>query len=90
MSEEQLQQLEDLGAAFTSIEDAAIILQVDPGELGMQIFDKHTPQHQAYHRGRLLSEFETRQSIVSMAKQGSSPAQVMAMKLIKDLKMDDA
>lgn len=90
MTEEQLDQLEELGAAFTSIEDAAVILQIDALELGMQINAKHTPQHQAYHRGRLRSEFETRQSIVNMAKQGSSPAQVMAMKLIKDLKMNDA
>ncbi len=90
MSEDQLEHLEELGAAFTSVEDAAVILQVDENELRVQLADSKSPAHQHYHRGRLKSEFETRQSIVNMAKQGSSPAQVMAMKLIKDLKMNDA
>lgn len=87
---EQLEQLEELGAAFTTVEDAAVILQVDVVELGMRIGTKTTAEHQYYHRGRLKSEFETRQSIVSQAKQGSSPAQVLAMRLINELKMDHA
>ena len=90
LNKEQLEQLEELGAAFTSIEDAAVILQVNYVNLGTRIACKESEEHQHYHRGRLKSEFETRQSIVNQAKQGSSPAQVLAMRLINDLKMDHA
>lgn len=90
LSEQQLIQLEELAAAFTSVEDAAIILQVGFDALNRAVFDVHTPEHSAYNRGRLLNEYEVRQSIVNQAKQRSSPAQVLAMKLINELKMSNA
>ena len=86
----KIEELEELGAAFTSVEDAAVILQSDPVLLRNAIDDSNTPEHAAYHRGRLMSEFDTRKSIVQMAKAGSSPAQVLALNLIRKLKMEYA
>lgn len=90
LNEEQLEQLKEFGAAFTNLADAAMILEVDEFELRMAVSKTKTPEHQAYHGGRLQSEFETRQAIVKQATAGSSPAQVLAMKLINELNMNDA
>jgi hypothetical protein len=38
----------------------------------------------AYFKGKYLSEAEIRRSIIQQAKQGSSPAQRIALKLIEE------
>ena len=41
-------------------------------------------------RGRLLSEAEVRESVITLAKQGSGPAQAMANQYITQMKIDEA
>lgn len=87
---EKLTELEELGGVFFTLEEAAVILQVDADKLKEVVGNHSTPEHQSYHRGRLKAEFETRKAIVKQAKDGSNPAQVLAMSLIKKMKMSDA
>ena len=48
------------------------------------ILDVSEIDDQAYQRGLLLAEAEVRKSILTMAKQGSSPAQKEYLQLIKN------
>jgi hypothetical protein len=42
-----------------------------------------------FQRGRVVQAAEVRKSIMELAKNGSSPAQAFAFKLIENAKMDD-
>ena len=68
MDAEQLAQIEELAALQFSMEEVAVIVDVPAAALA-----EGEPMR-AYLRGRLKAQAEVRRSIVSMAKQGSSPA----------------
>jgi hypothetical protein len=75
MSQEEIaQETERLGGLMFSREEVNVILH---GE------------DDSYLRGRLMAEAEIRQSIMDLAKAGSSPAQALAMKLIEDARIKD-
>lgn len=90
LEKEQLEELERLGGLFFAPEKVAIILQVDKRMLQEAIREEGTLEHQAYWRGFLQSEAEIRQGVLELAKNGSSPAQVMAKELIQEAKMEAA
>jgi len=90
LNSEELKELEALAGAFLNLDEAAVILQCDATKLKELVAMTDSPEHEHYERGRLLSEYETRKAIIDQAKAGSSPAQVLAMGLIKKLNMHDA
>lgn len=90
LTEEQLTELENMGAVFFSVKECALVLQVDSYELSCAIEREDSPEHAAFHGGRLKSEFEVRQSVLKASKQGSSPAQVLALQLIKQYNVGHA
>lgn len=72
--EEKDQEIERLGGLMFTREEVSVI--VDGGD-------------DPYLRGRLKAEAEIRQSVMDLAKAGSSPAQALAMKLIEDARIKD-
>ncbi len=89
MTEQQLTELEEFASLMFKVEEIALIMEVDPKELSETIKDPDTPQFKAFQKGRLEKEAEVRTSIFTLAKNGSSPAQLSALKLIENAKMDD-
>jgi hypothetical protein len=89
LSESQLTELELYSSYMFTVEEIAVIIQVNPAELAGKIKDKASTPYLAFARGRLKMEAELRKSIFDLAKNGSSPAQSYAMKLIEKAKLDD-
>jgi|GEM_PF-2313506 len=88
LTKEQLTELEDLAACWFTEKEIALVLQVDVLELSTRIHRSgNTPEKQAFFRGRLRTEAETRQSVFEAAANGSGPAQALALKIIADTKL---
>jgi len=87
LSEVELKELEMLSGVQHSIGDIAIILDVNDVELSSAIRNKNSPEFKAFHRGRLMEETKIRQAIFAAAKDGSGPAQQLAVKMIENIKL---
>jgi hypothetical protein len=74
LSEEQIKEVEALAELFFSPEEIQLIS-------GVQAEDPDFKK--AYQRGNLKSEAEIRKSIIQLAKDGSSPAQTLAWKMVE-------
>ncbi len=90
MTEEQLKSLEEFASLMFTLEEIALILEVDFQELSEGVRDPDSDQFKAFQKGRLEREAQLRTSIFTLAANGSSPAQMSALKLIEHAKMDDA
>lgn len=78
-----LQQVKDLAALFFTPREIAVMLEVDPLAFCDLCLAEGTTIYQAFQGGRLQAEVDLRTSITKLAKSGSSPAQTMAMDLLK-------
>lgn len=87
LNTEQLEQLEQMGYALITPETAAINLEVDEVELREDIRKVGSPARRAYYRGYLRQLMETRNAIIKPAHNGSNPAQLELMKMIRTMKM---
>lgn len=86
-SNDQLKEIGELAAVFFTPKEIALILEFPVEEFMLDCLDIKTPPGQAFHAGKLKSEFELRKSVLSLAKSGSSPAQSMALDLVKSANM---
>jgi hypothetical protein len=79
LNEEQLEELETMAGLFFSVESIMIALQIPLTETdefeNILKFKKDNPAYLAYHRGRIKTEVELRQSIKQASLNGSNPAQ---------------
>lgn len=75
MKPEQIAQIEDLATLQFSVDEVAVIMDMKAAQLS------DGDGFRAYMRGRLKAQAEVRRSIVSMAKQGSSPAHKQFLEL---------
>lgn len=89
MTDSQLTEIERLAGLFMKPSDIAIILGIPEAEFRDALSDKKSMCFNRYQKGKLLSEAELRKSVITMAKQGSSPAQSLASKLIDEMNMDE-
>jgi hypothetical protein len=78
-SQEQLEEIESMATLFLPPDDIAINIGVDPDEFTELINIKSGPGYQAFFKGWMKTEIELRQSILSSALNGSSPAQQMML-----------
>jgi hypothetical protein len=77
LSEEQLKEVEDLASLFFTEEEIEEISGIA----------KDTPGwRKAFRTGSLKSEAELRRSVIQLAKDGSSPAQTLAWKMMEQQK----
>ena len=74
LSDEQAKEIEELAGLFFSIEEVEEIT-------GTTNTTKEWKQ--AFRKGSLLAEAELRRYIISLARDGSSPAQTLAWKMLE-------
>lgn len=89
LSPDLLKDLEEFASLMFSVEEISLILETDIAELQEAVRDPRSEAYRAFRKGRLQREAEVRTSIFTLAKNGSSPAQLSALKLIENAKMDD-
>jgi hypothetical protein len=85
--EAPLNDITELAKLFFTPKQIAIILELDPDEFATRCNIEGTPEYSAFYRGQLISEKDLREKILLLASQGSSPAQSMALDMLKKLKM---
>lgn len=85
MSEQDLQELEYLGAQFTPTDELAAIIGLPFNDLQEELLAVKTPRAKAILTGRFTRKTALRESILDMACRGSSPAQAEALRMLKDL-----
>lgn len=85
LTKDQLDEVENLSSYFFSCDEIAIVLDLEPADLEDELLDDSSDVYRAYQRGKLKSKLELRKSILTLAKQGSGPAQTLAMRLLDDL-----
>jgi len=86
---DMIPELEQFASLMFTLEEISLILEVDYGELRSFLNDPVSDYLKAFRRGRLRREAEVRESIFKLAHNGSSPAQMTALKLIENAKMDE-
>lgn len=85
LTKEHLAEIENLASFFFSPAEIAIVIDVDVVDLEEELLDDTSDAYRAYQRGKLKSKLELRKSILTLAKQGSGPAQTLAMRVLDDL-----
>lgn len=86
-TEEDLQEIEEMAALLFSPEDIAQVIGIPQNEIVECLINPEHPVSMAFSKGSLQTEVELRRSILKLAKQGSSPAQTLSIKLRDELKM---
>jgi hypothetical protein len=82
MTEKQLQDVEITAGLFFSPEEIVVICELNERDID-------TPKFQlAYKKGRLKKEFDLRKSIVDLAVNGSSPAQLLVVQILDKSKLN--
>ena len=84
LTPDQLAEVESLASYFFSPDEIAIVVDVDVADLAEELADDESPIYRAYQKGKLKSTLELRKSIMTLAKQGSGPAQSLALRLLED------
>lgn len=83
--EELLKEAEGYGELLFGVDQLAFNLGVKPERIRIALSTADDPLGIAIRTGRFRSEAELRRSILKLAKQGSSPAQEMAVRLIQQM-----
>lgn len=89
LSTEELNEIERLAGLFFPPLNIAIVLQVDVEAFLEAWSDQQSPIYARYWCGKLKTEAELRKIILQQAKQGSSPAQTTAMKLLEEMNQQE-
>lgn len=88
LSDEQLQQVEEMAAALLPPSEIAILISIDADQrdLFCEICKNHTTSdiYTAYHRGRLQTKYELRKTVIKLAKAGRPAAEPLADKYMKE------
>lgn len=90
LTKKQLEEIEAGGKCQFTVENVAVIIEVDPKAFEKLMHDKNSAAYKRYTKGRLQAEFEVRQSIIELANRGSSQAQELFLKLRDELKIEEA
>lgn len=73
--EEIIKLIEEYAGLFLTIDEIAILLEMDPAELRREIRHGRNEKAKAYQRGKLKSMLEVRRQTVEFAKKGSPAAE---------------
>ena len=84
---EQLKEVEAHASNFLSPIEICLVMGFCLNDISY--FDKQdNPLYLSYQKGRLKAKSEVNAKIIALAKEGSVPAQEMALKIIKDSNSD--
>lgn len=84
LNDTDLEAIERIAAAAYSPKEVAFALGYPPNEFVGLVMDENTNVSIAYYKGFYSSELSVRESILTLARNGSSPAQTMANKLFDE------
>lgn len=84
LSEKDLEAIERLAAAAYTPREVAFIMGWKPKQFSALVKDEDTDASVAYFKGLYSSELKVRESVMELARNGSSPAQTMANKLFDE------
>jgi len=82
---EELIEIEEMASLLFSPDKISKILGVELHDFTECLMRVHHPATIAFARGSLKTEAELRKSILKLAKQGSSPAQNLSLKMLDEL-----
>ncbi len=88
LSPEILKIIERCGAAFCKPVEVSRLCGIKLSVLNNMLLDEESPAYEAYYRGLENSKLALKETTISIAKQGSSPAQTLAFSLLKDLESE--
>lgn len=88
MTEEEYQMIERCGKALTKPSELARIIGMDPDEVKAALSNPDSEIYEAFFKGFELTKLELRESTLSIASQGSSPAQTLAFQILKDVELE--
>lgn len=74
LTKDQLEELQNFSGLLFTVNEIAILLEVDVYELKLALNDKNSDEYKKYQKGILLCQAEIRKTQIKMAKQGSTPA----------------
>ena len=83
LTKEQREQLEEMAYNLVTPELAAINLEVDELEFMTELRTIGSSVRHAYYSGYLRQLIQTRQAIIKAAHNGSNPAQLEILKMIR-------
>lgn len=78
-----LEQIEDLAYKTLSIEEIAVLVDVDVSRLRLLIDDQSTDEYRAFARGRARIKRDLFSNIVDLAKKGSPQAEQLIISKLK-------
>ena len=85
LTEEQLSDLTEHAGNLMKRSEICIIMGIDLNEFNDELENPESLVYEAYHRGILLTKEGVRKSVITLAKSGSSPAQTMAEKFLREV-----
>lgn len=85
LTKEQLEQVEQMAYYLFTPELTAVNLEVDQLDFLTELRSMGTEIHRAYYSGYIRQLSQTRQAIIKAAHNGSNPAQLELLKLIRQV-----
>lgn len=83
ITEEMLISIEEHASLFLTIEEIALLIDVDFVEFKERILTPNDPVGNAYQRGKLKTKVELRKSVIKMALKGSPQGEMLTEEYIK-------
>jgi hypothetical protein len=87
-TEEMLISIERMAGAAFSFEEMADVLEIEQAAFSLATREEGHPVQKRIRKGMLTRQLELRERIFKDAKNGSSPAQTLAVKLLDNMKID--
>jgi hypothetical protein len=87
-TEEMLISIERMAGAAFSFEEMADVLEIEQRAFFIAMREEGHPVQKRIRKGMLARQLELRERIFKDAKNGSSPAQTLAVKLLDNMKID--
>ncbi|WP_428663493.1 hypothetical protein [Runella sp.] len=89
LTNEILLEIEEMAGLFMTPKAISIIVGIEESDFMDELEDEDSAIYKHYYRGHYKSEAELRTAVMRLAKQGSSPAQTLALKLWEQSKTAD-
>lgn len=89
LTNEILLEIEEMAGLFMTPKAISIIVGIDESDFVDELDDADSAIYKHYYRGHYKAEAELRTAVMRLAKQGSSPAQTLALKLWEQSKTAD-
>ncbi len=87
-TEEMLNSIERMAEAAFDWQEMADVLEIEQREFFMAMKEDGHPVQKRIRKGMLKRQLELRERIFKDARNGSSPAQTLAVKLIENMKIN--